>query len=265
MSEEAVLTSVDDGIATVTLNRPEKLNALSDDVKEGIIDALDAFEGRDDVRCLVIEGAGRSFCAGGDVSSQSDRLEDAPPANERSERIVRDCENIPIRIYDYEVPTVAKVDGHCVGAGMGLAFACDVHLASSEAKFGLVFRNVGLTLDFASSYLVPRLVGANTAKELALTGEIISAERAEAIGLVNHVYPQAEFEERVSEFLEPIANGPTVANYYSTRNIDRGLESTIQEAVEREASSQVLALDTSDHEEGVRSFSEGRDPEFEGA
>lgn len=264
MSEEAVLTSLENGIATITLNRPEKLNALSDDVKEGITDALDTFEDRDDVRCLVIEGAGRAFCAGGDVSSQGDRVEDAPPAHERSERIVRDCKNIPIRIHDYGVPTIAKIDGYCVGAGMGLAFACDVHLASSEAKFGLVFRNVGLTLDFASSYLVPRLVGANTAKELALTGEIISAERAEAIGLVNHVYPEGEFDQRVTEFLEPIANGPTVANYYSTRNIDRGLESSIQGAVERESSSQTLALDTSDHAEGVRAFSEDRDPQFEG-
>jgi enoyl-CoA hydratase/carnithine racemase len=264
MSDEAVLTSLENGIATMTLNRPEKLNALSDDVKTGIRDALDAFEGRDDVRCLLIEGAGRAFCAGGDVSSQNERLDDAPPAYQRSQRIVRDCENIPMRIHEYEVPTIAKIDGHCVGAGMGLAFSCDVHLASSEAKFGLVFRNVGLTLDFATSYLLPRLIGTNTAKELALTGEIITAGRAEKIGLVNHVYPAAEFDERIAEFLEPIANGPTVANYYSTRNIDRGLESTMQEAVERESSSQTLVLDTDDHAEGVRSFSEDRDPEFEG-
>lgn len=265
MSEEPVLRSVDDGIATITLNRPDRLNALSDPVKEGIVNALDEFEDRDDVRCLVVEGAGRAFCAGGDVKSQGDRLEDVPPAHERSQRIVDDCEDIPIRLHEYGVPTVAKIDGYCVGAGMGLAFACDVHVASSEAKFGLVFRNVGLTLDFATSYLLPRLVGTNTAKELALTGEVISAERAERIGLVNHVYGADEFERRFAEFVDPIANGPTIANYYSTRNIDRGFDSSIDEAVERESSSQVLALDTDDHAEGVRAFAEDRDPEFEGA
>lgn len=265
MSEEAVLRSVDDGIATLTLNRPERMNALSDNIKEGITTALDEFEDHDDVRCLVVEGAGRAFCAGGDVKSQGDRLEDAPPTHDRSQRIVKDCVEIPLRIHEFEVPTVAKIDGYCVGAGMGLAFACDVHVASTDAKFGLVFRNVGLTLDFATSYLIPRLVGANTAKELALTGDIISAERAAQIGLVNHVYDSDEFDTRVAEFIEPIANGPTVANFYSSRNIDRGLESSILDAVERESSSQTLALVTDDHAEGVRAFSEDRDPEFKGA
>lgn len=264
MPEEAVLSNVEAGTATMTLNRPDKLNALSDDVKEGIVSALDEFESRDDVRCLVIEGAGRAFCAGGDVTSQGDRLEDKPPAHERSQRIVTDCVEIPIRIHSYNVPTIAKIDGHCVGAGMGLAFSCDVHVASTEAKFGLAFRNVGLTLDFATSYLIPRLVGANTAKELALTGEIIPASTAETIGLVNHVYPADEFDQRVAKFVEKIANGPTVANYYSTRNIDRGLESSILDAVERESSSQTLALDTDDHTEGVQAFLEGRDPQFQG-
>lgn len=264
MSDDAVLTEVDGGIATITLNRPKKLNALSDDVKDGIVTALDEFEDRNDIRCLVLEGAGRAFSAGGDVSAQGDRLEETPPAHKRSERIVGDCEAIPIRIYNYDVPTIAKIDGYCVGAGMGLAFACDIHVASTDAKFGLVFRNVGLTIDFATSYLIPRLVGPSRAKELALTGEIISADQAEDIGLVNHVYPVEEFEERVTEFLGPIANGPTVANRYSMRNIDRGLESTIQDAVERESSSQTLVLDTEDHEEGVRAFSDDRDPEFIG-
>jgi enoyl-CoA hydratase/carnithine racemase len=265
MSEEAVLRSVDDGIATITLNRPERMNALADDVKVGIIGALDEFEARDDVRCLVIEGSGRAFCAGGDVNSQNERLDDAPPIYDHSQRIVKDCIDIPIRIHEFEVPTVAKVDGYCLGAGMGLAFACDIHVASSSAKFGLVFRNVGLTLDFATSYLIPRLIGGNTAKELALTGEIISAERAAEIGLVNHVYDSNEFDTKVEGFIEPIANGPTVANFYSCRNIDRGLESSILDAVERESSSQILTLDTDDHVEGVQAFSEKRDPQFEGA
>lgn len=266
MSDEAVLLDVTDGIATITLNQPERMNALSDAIKAGIRESLTEVESRDDTRCVVIEGSGRAFSAGGDVKSQKDRLEDAGGMtdHDRAQRMERDVESISIRLFNFPLPTIAKVDGYCVGAGMGLAFACDVQLASVDAGFGLVFRNVGLTLDFATSYLLPRIVGTNTAKELALTGEIIDGERAAEIGLVNHVYSSDEFEEKASEFIEQIGSGPTVALHYSTRNIDRGADTTIREAVELEASAQNIARRTHDHEEGVTAFAEDREPEFIG-
>ena len=264
MSDEAVLADFDDGIATITLNQPERMNALSDELKRGLESALDAVDERDDVRCIVIQGSGKAFCAGGDVGGMADRDESERTPRDRVRELVETCERIPIRLYNTDIPTVAKVDGYCLGAGVGIALACDVQFSSENASFGLVFRNVGLSMDFATSFLVPRAVGWNVAKELALTGKIISAERAAALGLVNHAYVSDEFESETAELIDSIATGPTVAVGYSVRNIDRSYGGTIREAVEREAEAQNTAYETDDYEEGVNAFSEDREPNFRG-
>lgn len=264
MSDDTVTASFEDGIATITLDRPERMNALSEDVKRGIESALDAVDERDDVRCIVFEGAGNAFCAGGDVGGMEDRDESERGPRDRVRDLVETCERIPIRIYNCDVPTVAKIDGYCLGAGVGLALACDVQLASDEAAFGLVFRNVGLSMDFATSFLVPREVGWNVAKELALTGKIVSAERASELGLINHVYGTDNFESDAAELIDEIATGPTIALGYSARNIDRSYGGTIREAVEREAEAQNVAYGTADHDEGVAAFRADREPDFSG-
>ncbi|SEH18192.1 Enoyl-CoA hydratase/carnithine racemase [Natronorubrum sediminis] len=264
MSAEAVLAEFDDGIATITLNQPDRMNALSDEIKRGLESALDAIDERDDVRCIVFQGSGKAFCAGGDVGGMSDRDESTRTAQDRIQELVDLCEHVPIRIYNTDIPTVAKIDGYCLGAGVGLALSCDVQLASEDASFGLVFRNVGLSMDFATSFLVPRATGWNVAKELALTGEIIGADHAEELGLINHEYGTDQFESKATELIESIATGPTVALGRSLRNIDRSYGSTIRQAVEREAQAQNIAYGTEDHEEGVSAFSEDRDPVFQG-
>ncbi|WP_323173334.1 enoyl-CoA hydratase-related protein [Natrialba sp. PRR66] len=264
MPDDAVTASFDEGIATITLDQPERLNALSDDIKQGIESALDAVDERDDVRCVVFEGTGDAFCAGGDIGGMEDRDESERGSRDRVRDLIESCERIPIRIYNCDVPTVAKIDGYCLGAGVGFALACDIQLASDEAAFGLVFRNIGLSMDFATSFFVPREVGWNVAKELALTGEIISAERAHKLGLINHVYGTDEFESAAGELIEGIATGPTIALGYSARNIDRSYGGTIREAVEREAEAQNIAYGTADHDEGVAAFREDREPDFSG-
>lgn len=261
MSENAVLLDVEDGIATITLNRPDEMNSLSPAIVSGIDDALDRVAEHDDARCVVLEGAGRAFCAGGDISGMDD---DETTGHERMLRIVDISEKIPVRLYNYELPTVAKIDGYCLGAGVGVALSCDVQLASERAQLGLVFRNVGLTLDFATSYLVPQYVGPNVARELALTGEILPADEAEELGLLNHVYDEESFESESQELIETIATGPTVALHHSTRNINLAPGSSIREAAEREARSQKLASNTEDHTEGVEAFAEDREPNFQG-
>lgn len=261
MLGEDVLLNVADGIATVTLNQPDRMNALSTGIKTGIEDALDEVSDRDDARVVVFEGAGKAFCAGGDISGMDDA---EYTDHERTQGIVEACEAIPIRIYNLELPTVATVDGYCVGAGVGVAMSCDMVLASDRAQFGLAFRDIGLTLDYATSLLVTRAVGPYVAKELALTGETISGEEADEIGLINHAYPADEFEDEAADLIERIATGPTVALHYSVRNIDRSHNSSIRDVVEREAKSQNLASSTRDHEEGVEAFGEDRDPSFEG-
>ncbi|WP_254763712.1 enoyl-CoA hydratase/isomerase family protein [Natrinema marinum] len=261
MLGEDVLLDVQDGIATITLNQPDRMNALSEGIKTGISDALDEVTARDDARVVVLEGAGKAFCAGGDISGMADA---DYTDHERTQGIVEDCEAIPIRIHNLELPTVATVDGYCVGAGVGVAMSCDMVLASDRAKFALAFRNIGLTLDYATSLFVTRAVGPYVAKELALTGETISGEEADEIGLINHAYPANEFEDEAGDLIERIATGPTVALHYSVRNIDRSYNSSIREVVEREAKSQNLASGTQDHREGVEAFGEDRDPSFEG-
>jgi len=261
-AEEAVLVDVDDGVATITLNRPEIRNALAPDIQQGILDALDELEDRDDARCIVFTGSEGVFCAGGDISGMEDRDDMSIP--ESVERINRVTHRLLKRVARFPAPTVAKVNGPAFGAGGGIALACDIQVASDEAHIGFGFRQVGLAVDSGTSYFLPRVVGENVAKELVFTGELVDAERAENLGLFNHVYPAEEFDERADEFIAEIASGPTVALRTSKRLVDQGLESSLDQALLTEATAQGTVFDTEDHDEGVQAFGEGRDPEFEG-
>ena len=259
---EDVRLDVSDGVATITLDRPEKMNALSPAINEGVAGALSMIGERDDARCVVVEGEGDAFCAGGDISGMGEGRESVP--HERAEQITAAATSVAGRLHEFELPTIAKVDGYCFGAGMGVALANDVVLASTDATFSLAFRNVGLTLDYGTSYFVTRAVGPYKAKEIALTGAPISGADAAEMGLVNHAYPVDEFEERFGEFVRTVADGPTVALSYTLRNVDRAARRTLEEAIEAESEAQVFAGGTDDHAEGVAAFQEKRDPEFEG-
>lgn len=261
MSDDVTL-DVTDGVATVTLDNPEKMNALSPGVVAGVDRALGEVRERDDIRCVVVEGAGDAFCAGGDIGGMNER-EDVS-GHERAEGITESATRVAYGLYDCALPTVATVDGYCVGAGMGVALSCDVVLASADATFGLAFRNVGLSLDYGTSYLVTQAVGPYKAKELALTAELLSGSEAAELGLVNHAYAPGEFDAKADAFVETVAEGPTVALEYSLHNIDRAARRTVEEAIEAESQAQSLATQTRDHEEGVAAFAEDREPDFEG-
>lgn len=262
MSPDQVDLDVTDGIATVTLNQPEKMNALSPGIVDGIDEAVGESERHDDARCVLLEGAGDAFCAGGDIAGMAER-EDLG-GHERAAGVIDQAERVALRLYECDLPTIAAVDGYCLGAGLGVALACDVVLASEAATFSLAFRNVGLTLDYATSYFVPRAVGPYKAKELALTGEQFSGDRAAEMGLVNRAFPPESFDGEVANFAETVATGPTVALSYSVRNVDRADGRTLREVIEAEADAQVIAAETADHEEGIAAFADGREPEFEG-
>ena len=259
-----VRLDVTDGVATITLNRPEKMNALSEGIVTGVDRAVEEVSDRAEARCVVIEGEGDAFCAGGDIGGMGDRNADEIGVHERAQGVIDSATSVALTLHECELPTIAKVDGYCVGAGMGVALCNDIVVASEEASFGLAFRNVGLSLDYGTSYFVTQAVGPYKAKELALTGELVSGADAEAMGLVNHAYPAASFETEANAFIESVATGPTVALSYSLRNIDRAAHATVQEAIENEAQAQAFATQTHDHQEGVAAFSEKRDPEFEG-
>jgi 2-(1,2-epoxy-1,2-dihydrophenyl)acetyl-CoA isomerase len=263
MPEEYVTLSVTDAVATVTIDYPEMRNALTSEVANGLIDAMDAV-GDTEARCVVVRGSEGVFCAGGDINAMLEGLETDVPPQERVQRIVEETAAAVKSVATCELPTVAKIDGPAYGAGGTLAVACDLLLASEDAKISFGFRQVGLNVDSGASYFLPRLVGENKAKELVYTGELIGAEEAAALGLFNHVFAPDEFEDRTDAVVERIATGPTVALKHSKRLIEQSLDSSFEQAIHNEAAAQIVSGSTDDHEEGVRAFTEKREPEFEG-
>jgi len=259
----AVLLERDGGVARITLNTPERRNALSDEVTGGLIDALSDVEGSD-ARCVVVEGAGPAFSAGGDIDAMVERHERDSPTPEAVERVIQRIGRSIQRLVECPLPTIAKVDGAAFGAGANLAIACDIQLLSDEAKLGFGFRQVGLAVDSGTSYLLPRLVGDNVAKELVYTGELLDAERAQELGLANHVYESEAFERETESFVERVASGPTVALRTSKRLLRHGRTASLSETIEHEAVAQGTVFDSADHAEGITAFRESRSPEFEG-
>ncbi|WP_435064818.1 enoyl-CoA hydratase/isomerase family protein [Halobaculum sp. EA56] len=261
-SDGTVRLERDGGVARIVLNDPDRRNALSTAMTDGIEAALDDLRGGD-ARCVVVEGEGPAFCAGGDIASMVERQETDAPTDDAVRHIIGEIGRCVKRVYECEFPTVAKVDGPAFGAGANLAIACDVTALHEDAQIGFGFREVGLAVDSGTSYLLPRLVGENVAKELVYTGELLGAERAEELGVVNHAVDDDEFEARVSMLVDRIASGPTVALRTSKRLL-RSEFATIGEAIEHEAGAQAAVLESDDHAEGVAAFVEDRDPEFEG-
>lgn len=262
-TEEAVSLSVEDGVATVRLNRPDVRNALVPAIQEGIVDRLDDIRDHDDARCVVITGSEDAFCAGGNIKGMKERDEESSPA-EGVQRITDTVHHTLKRLARFPMPTVAAVSGPAFGAGASLALACDLQVASESARIGWGFRQVGLAVDSGTSYFLPRIVGENVAKELVFTGELLDAERAGELGIFNHVYSDEEFDEQLAAFVEPMASGPTLALRTSKRLIDEGLESSLDQALHNEATAQGTVYDTEDHQEGVDAFFDGREPEFQG-
>ncbi|WP_302080490.1 enoyl-CoA hydratase/isomerase family protein [Salinibaculum rarum] len=260
---ELVRTDVTDETATITLDNPDARNALSVELATQLIDAVAEVENTD-ARCLVVEGAGGYFCAGGDIKAMVEGVSADVDIDERVDRFGLPINHAVQAVYECPLPTIAKVDGPAFGAGGALAIACDVVLASERARISFGFRQVGLSVDSGTSYLLPRQVGENVAKELVYTGELVDSDRANRLGLFNHVYPDDEFQERAQELVDTVATGPTVALEESKRLIEAGPSRTFAEAVDAEADALRTTLATADHAEGAQSFVEQRDPEFEG-
>lgn len=263
MTDDPVQLRISDDVATVTLNRPEVRNALSRKIADALVDCFETIA-ESNARCVVLEGKGPAFCAGGDIEEMVEAAaSDEPPAN-RSE-VVATVINDAIRaVHRCRLPVIAKIDGPVFGAGSGLALACDVLLASPNAKIGFGFRQVGLATDSGVSYFLPRLVGLNKAKELVFTGQLLDADEARKLEIFTRVFEEDSFDEGVGNIVSTIASGPTVALTQSKQLLDRGIESTFEQALDREATAQGIAFTTADHREGARAFSEHRSPEFDG-
>ena len=260
MRDASVLVEQADGIARVTLNRPEARNALDLAMREELEAALRSLEADPAVRVLVMAGAGEHFCAGGDVKFMQASRMSAAEGQQRVEAMNRTI----LALARFRPPTIAMVDGYAVGAGCNLALACDLVVASDRARFGEVFARIGLIPDGGGIYLLPRRVGLAKAKELVFTAEIIEAAEAERIGLVNRVVPAAELAARTLALARRIAEGPPRVHAMAKSLLDRSLAIDFETSLAWEGLAQGLMIESEDHREGLAAFFEERAPRFTG-
>ena len=261
------------GVALITLNRPDSLNAMSGQLMPLLAEHLAGCASNPDVRCVVLTGAGRAFCAGGDVKGMaagagagtSDGAGSFAAAfAHRVEGLRGSQKGTSYALHTMPKPTIAMVNGHAVGAGLSLALACDLRIASDRAKLGTVFRNVGFSGDFGGSYYLPRLVGIEKARQLYFTGEIIDAEQALKIGMVSRVVAHEQLEEETMALASHLASGPTLAYARMKENLNRSESCDLLTLLDQEAINMTLSGTTRDHMEAARAFVEKRAPTFAG-
>ena len=263
MPYEAITYEVDGGVATLTLNRPDALNALNAQITEELHKALAEASGDPAVRCLLITGNGRGFSAGADLTQLEDSYRRGEPVPLGD--LLRDGYNrIILPIVHMEKPVVAAVNGVAAGAGCSLALSCDFRIASDKARFFQAFIKVGLVQDSGASYFLPRLVGFARAMELALLGDIIDASTALQYGLVTKVVPHDSLMEEARSFALMLAQGPTRAFGLSKKALYFGTDNGLEATMDYEADLQAEMALTADHMEGVRAFLEKREAKFEG-
>jgi 2-(1,2-epoxy-1,2-dihydrophenyl)acetyl-CoA isomerase len=266
-----------DGVLYLTMNRPDKLNALSDQMIAGLLDELNRAAHDREIGAVVVTGAGRGFCAGGDIGRMRARnegggaAEDAGHSGSAGEpgiqtRIsqVRRSEEVSLLLHEMPKVTIGAINGPAAGAGLSIALACDLRIASDSARFGTAFARVGYSGDFGGTYLLTQLVGPAKARELYFTAEVIGAEEALKLGMVNRVVPAAALPEQVRAFATRLAAGPTVAYSYMKAHLNLALNSDLRTILDRESYGQTLTGLTEDHKEAVKAFLEKREPKFKG-
>jgi len=266
-----LLASVEERVATLTLNRPERRNAFSNEMLDGLARALQDAERASDVGCVVITGAGGAFSAGGDVKGMNERnTGDRAPREEvgidariHAQRLSQ--RETAGRIYAMPKPVIAALPGAAAGAGFALALACDLRIAAENAVLVTSFARVGFSGDYGGTYFATQVVGAAKARELYYLSERVSAQEALRIGLVNRVVPASELEKATRELALRLASGPAVAYRYMKENINRAAAGAdVFECLDLEATHHVHTGLTEDHREAARAFVEKREPTFRG-
>jgi enoyl-CoA hydratase/carnithine racemase len=254
---------IEDGVATVTFDRPERLNALTFEVYADLRDLLAELPHRDDARVLVITGTGRGFCSGGDVRDIIGTLQDL--GTRELLEFTRMTGSVVGRMRECPLPVIAAVNGVAAGAGAVIALAADVRLVGRSARFSFLFTKVGLAgADMGSAYLLPRLVGLGRASELLLLGEEVDAERAQEIGLATRVVEDDELQGEAADLARRLAEGPATAYAATKLLLSREQDIDLAGALELEAMTQALLMTSDDHREFYRAFTEGRDPKWTG-
>jgi 2-(1,2-epoxy-1,2-dihydrophenyl)acetyl-CoA isomerase len=260
--DQEFIESIADGVATLTLNRPERLNALSTAILDGLLEALPRLAKSPDVGAIILTGAGRAFCAGGDVKRMAE--DTAQPSFEEAVQRLRSRMEAARLLHEIEKPTIAMVNGVAAGAGLSLALACDLRIAAQSARFVTAFANVGFSGDFGGSYFLSKLIGTGKARELYYTPASLDAAEAHALGIVNRVVPGEELAGTARAFAIRLAQGPRVALALMKRNFNAAESGTLSELLDLEARHQIETGRTEDHREAARAFVEKRAPVFRG-
>ena len=259
-----LLETIKDGVAVLTMNRPDRLNAMSRPMLDAMLEALHRLSDDAAVGAVVLTGAGRGFCAGGDVKAMAEGNELGGTTMEEKAQALRSRMETSRLLHEMPKPTIAMVRGAAAGAGLSMALACDMRVAGDTARFGTAFARVGYSGDFGGSYFLTQLVGTAKARELYYTAELVDAQQALVLGIVNRVVPDAKLEEETMALARKIANGPRVALRYMKRNMNAAESNTLKEHLDLEAWHHTRTGMTEDHKEAARAFVEKREPIFKG-
>jgi len=269
MDFETIKITKEKPLATLTLNRPDKRNALNRRMMQELVEALSDISEDDGIRVLILTGAGKAFCAGADVDimpggGDVKELGEQSVENLRRSFIFKSARKIMLSLHQMEKPTIAMINGVCVGAGFDLALACDLRTASEKAKFMCGFVKIGLFPGFGAAWLYPRAMGLGKALELLFTGDMLEAREAKEIGMVNKLATAEELENVTMSLARKIADGPPIAIRLMKSQVYKGLRTDLATALDEAAFCESITLASKDHLEGITAFREKRKPAFEG-
>jgi len=263
MSFETILLEKKENIGVLTLNRPERMNAMNEQMEAEVVQALKEVDQDDEIRVLVVTGAGKAFCAGADMGRMSGE-ERKPRGAEEIRRNFRNIQGMILGLHRLEKPTIAMINGVAVGGGFDLACACDLRLGSENARFMVAFTRIGLFPGWGGTWLYPRLIGIPKAAEMLFTGDFMEAKDAERLGLLNKLVPAADLEKETMDLARRIANGPPIAIRLAKMQLYKGLEMDLETALKIAAACETITLTSEDHKEGVAAFKEKRKPQYTG-
>ena len=265
---EDLRTEISEGVMTITLNRPERRNALSDAMLEGLIASLADAETATDVGSVLLTGAGGAFCAGGDVkgmAASGGEGGDSPLQYDARVHLQRRSQRDTAgKLYELPKPTVAVLPGPAAGAGLSLALSCDLRYASPNAIMTTAFARVGFSGDYGGTYFMSRLIGSAKARELYFLSDKVTMEEAESLGLVNGVFGEEILQQEAGAIAQRLAQGPTIAYRYMKENLNRAVNGEMGECLDMEAAHHIHCGQTEDHKEAVQAFVDKREPTFNG-
>ncbi len=259
---DELLCRIEDRVGVITLNKPDKKNALGDILTPALRRTLVTMEEDDRVGCVMITGSGDAFCSGGDVSGMGGGGSIPVSKQDRIAELTHKQATLTLRLHELSKVTIAALPGAAAGAGLSIALACDLRIASDNAFVITAFKNIGLSGDYGASWFLPRLIGLSKAKELYYTSPRVGADEAAQLGLINKVFPQENFPQAALNYAKEVANGPTMALGRMKINLNSGMDQSLRESLVLEAKHLIESGGTKESREAITAFLEKRPPKF---